>query len=227
MIPSHLDVSEVYSRRFSPEDQRAKNEIWKVLVGAFFQKWVRPEDTVLDLGCGYGEFLNHIHCKRKIGIDLNPDSPKHLEKGVEFHSASVCELPFIPESSVDFVFTSNLMEHLPSKMHVEQMIAEARRVLRPGGQFVMMGPNIRFLHGQYWDFWDHLVAITDRSLVEVLENSRFQIGEAHAKFLPYTTRSKIPQSPALVKLYLKVPLVWGLMGGQFLIRAVKPAAPAR
>lgn len=223
IIPSHLDVSDVYQRRFSVEDQRAKNEIWKVLVGDFFQKrWIKPTDTVLDLGCGFGEFLNNVQAARKIGVDLNPDSPRYLDKSVEFHSASVCEMPFVPEGTVDFVFTSNLMEHLPSKMHVEQMIAEARRVLKPGGQFVMMGPNMRFLPGHYWDFWDHIVAITDRSLVEVLENSRFKIGECHPQFLPYTTRSRLPQGPGLVKLYLKVPLVWRLLGGQFLVRAVKP-----
>lgn len=224
---SPTDVQRIYRHRFSEADKAAKARIWRVLVEAFFQQFITPDATVLDLGCGYGEFLNHLRCGRRIGIDLNPDSPTHLAPGVEFHQQSVCELPFLPDNSVDLVFTSNLMEHLPDKAHVEKMIREARRVLKPGGRFIAMGPNLRFLPGEYWDFWDHIVPITDRSLVELLENVDFRIVRAHAKFLPYTTRSALPQSPALVKLYLAVPLVWKLLGRQFLIIAEKPRETGR
>jgi SAM-dependent methyltransferase len=193
-----------------------------VLVEQFFQRWVRPTDTVLDLGCGYGEFLNHVRCGRRIGVDLNPDSAAHL-RDAEFHLHSVCELPFLPNDSADVVFTSNLMEHLPGKRDVEAMIGEARRVLKPGGHFILMGPNVRALPGLYWDFWDHVVPISDRSLAEALENLGFEIADCYARFLPYTTRSALPRSPALVKLYLKVPLAWRLLGRQFLLRARKPS----
>ena len=39
---------------------------------------------VLDLGCGYGEFINQVRARRKIAMDLNPDAPSHLAPGVEF-----------------------------------------------------------------------------------------------------------------------------------------------
>lgn len=227
MIVTQEDVRRIYRHRFSPADNRAKARIWKVLVESFFQRWVHRAHTVVDLGCGYGEFLNHLQCHRRIGVDLNPDSPLHLDPGVEFHQHSVCELPFLADDSVDLVFTSNLMEHLPGKREVEQMVREAFRVLRPGGCFVMLGPNIRFLPGLYWDFWDHVVPISDRSLVECLENQRFQIAECFPRFLPYSTRSAPPQFPPLVRLYLHLPQVWPILGKQFLIRARKPLpAPA-
>jgi SAM-dependent methyltransferase len=222
MIVTKEEVQRIYRRRFSEADVRAKARVWKVLVEAFFQKWVRPTDTVVDLGCGYGEFLNYLKAARRIGVDLNPDSPAHLQNGIEFIEHSVCDLPFLADGSVDLVFTSNLMEHLPGKRDVEQMIREALRVLRPGGQFVMMGPNLRFLPGEYWDFWDHVVPITDRSLVEALENLGFEIAECHAKFLPYTTRSSLPQWALLVKVYLSVTPAWPILGKQFLVRARKP-----
>ncbi len=222
MLVTDEEVQRIYRHRFSEADKRAKAAIWKVIVESYFQKWVKPSDTVVDLGCGYGEFLNFLHAERRVGVDLNPDSSQHLAAGIEFYQHSVCDLPFLADNSVDLVFTSNLMEHLPGKREVEQMIRSAHRVLRPGGHFVMMGPNLRLLPGTYWDFWDHIVPITDRSLVEALENLDFEIASCHGKFLPYTTRSALPQAPWMVRLYLAVPLVWSLLGKQFLIRARKP-----
>ena len=87
---------------------------------------------------------------------------------------------------------------------------------------MLLGPNLRFLPGEYWDFWDHLVPITDRSLVEALETIGFETVEAIPRFLPYTTRSSLPKAPWLVRLYLRAPIAWRFLGGQFLVRAKKP-----
>jgi hypothetical protein len=42
------------------------------------------------------------------------------------------------------------------------------------------------------------------------------------KFLPYTTKSRLPQAPWLVSLYLKIPLAWHILGKQALVVAYKP-----
>lgn len=85
---------------------------------------------MLDLGCGFGEFLRHVNCGRKIGVDLNPLARDTLMKaGVEYLQHSVCEALPVEEASVDFVFTSNLMEHLPGKAEVEKMIRECNDCL--------------------------------------------------------------------------------------------------
>lgn len=216
------ELQQIYRSRFSEQEKKAKDAVWKVVVETFFQKWIAPDDTVLDLGAGYGEFLNHVRCARRIAVDLNDDTPDHLEAGIEFHQHDVTDLPFVPDDTVDAVFTSNLMEHLPSKRDVEHMLQESWRVLKPGGCFIALGPNLRFLPGTYWDFWDHLVPITDRSLVEVLEVQGFQIADCFPRFLPYTTRSRLPKAPFLVRLYLAFPPAWRILGGQFLVRARKP-----
>jgi len=211
----------IYRRRFPPAGRKARADLWKALVEGFFQKWIGPEQTVLDLGCGFGEFLNHVRCARRIGVDLNDQGAAQLDPAIEFHAGDVCDLGFLSDASVDTVFTSNLMEHLPGKPAVDKMLGEARRVLRPGGQFIALGPNLRLLPGAYWDFWDHVVPITDRSLVEALELGGFEIADCIRRFLPYTTCSRMPQGPLLVRWYLRFRPAWRLFGRQFLVRARK------
>lgn len=214
------DLQRLYRNRFG-HARESRSVLWGVLVRNFFQAWVRRSDTVVDLGCGYGEFLNHVSAARRIGVDLNPDSARMLELGIEFHEGRADDLGFLGDDSVDVVFTSNLLEHLRSKAEVEQTIVETRRVLKPGGHFIAMGPNIRFVPGDYWDFWDHAVPISDRSLIELLKLNQFEITETYDRFLPYTASSALPQAPILVQLYLRSKIVWPVFGKQFVIRARK------
>jgi len=222
MEPDPEDLQRLYRQRFDDADRQDRKRIWRVLVESYFQRHVPSSAAVLDLGCGYGEFLNPLRCARRAGVDLNPESAKQLEPGIEFHAGDVRNLPMFPDGSFDVVFTSNLMEHLPSKEDVEKMIREARRVLKPGGQFIAMGPNLRFTGGAYWDFWDHLTPITDRSLAEVLGVLDFKIVEQRPRFIPYTTRSALPRASWLIRLYLHLPIAWRFFGGQFLLRAARP-----
>ncbi|MFV0493657.1 glycosyltransferase [Mycobacterium sp.] len=218
---SNIDLEHLYRNRFG-HDQQVRYAIWGVLVRNFFQVWIRRSDTVLDLGCGYGEFLNQVSAARRIGVDVNPDSANMLESGIEFHKGRAEDLSFLGDETVDVVFTSNLLEHMQSKADVERTVAEVRRVLKPGGHLIAMGPNIRFLAGDYWDFWDHGVPISDRSLIELLGVLGFTIAETRDRFLPYSACWSLPKSARLVRLYLGVKPAWPIFGKQFLIRAQKP-----
>lgn len=219
---SSKDVQTIYALRFTEAQNQSRMAIWKILVELIFQPWILKDSIVLDLGCGFGEFISNIRCSRAIGVDLNPESLSRLaDTKVEFHQISVTDLKQIGNDSVDVVFTSNLMEHLPDKHAVECMIEESQRVLKPGGQFIAMGPNIRYLPGAYWDYWDHLVPITDKSLCELLETRGFHIKQSIARFMPYTVKSALPTLPVLVRAYLMLPWAWRFFGKQFLIRAIK------
>ncbi|BBZ44570.1 glycosyltransferase [Mycobacterium parmense] len=221
-IDGDPDLQQLYRNRFG-HTVESRSAIWAVLVRDFFQAWIRRSDTVVDLGCGYGEFLNHVSAARRIGVDLNPDSAAMLGAGIEFHRGRADDLSFLDDDSVDVVFTSNLLEHLDGKAEVERTIAEAVRVLKPGGHLIAMGPNIRFVPGNYWDFWDHTVPISDRSLVELLKFNDFEIVDDVDRFLPYTSSSPLPQAPILVRTYLRTRAAWPIFGKQFVIRARKPA----
>lgn len=75
----------------------------------------------------------------------------------------------------------------------------------------------------YWDFVDHYLPLSDRSLVEALEVRGFRAQVVIPRFLPYTMTGKMPAHPLLVRAYLGFPLAWRMVGKQFLVVAGKPA----
>src|SRR4029077_6504466 len=77
------ELARVYSNRFDAA-QDYRRRVWEVLVGRFFQKFVPESATILDLGCGYGEFINVVKARAKFGMDLNPTSKQHLHPQVSF-----------------------------------------------------------------------------------------------------------------------------------------------
>ena len=160
--------------------------VWKILTRQFFSRWIPPQATVLDLGCGWGEFINQIRAERKYGMDLNPDLPAKLVPEVAFLAQDCSEPWALPDETLDVVFTSNFFEHLPSKESLRRTLDQAFRCLRPGGQIICLGPNIKFLPGSYWDFWDHCLALTEASLSEGLRLAGFAVDRAIDRFLPYS-----------------------------------------
>jgi SAM-dependent methyltransferase len=215
------DIGRLYSERFPEADQAGRQRIWEALCDSFFDAFIAPDATVLDIACGYGEFINAVRCGRRIAIDINPDARRHLRPDVTFLHQSSTNLAGIASDSIDVAFESNFFEHLASKDEVRTVVDEVRRTLRPGGRFIMLQPNIRYVGGAYWDFWDHHIAMTERSLAELLVNCGMRIHTVIPRFLPYTTRSRLPQHPALVRAYLKLPPLWKILGKQFLIVAEK------
>lgn len=216
------ELSELYRIRFSESDLPRKNAIWRVICGGFLQRFILPSDTVVDIACGYGEFLNNISAGRKIAVDLNADARKYLAADVEFHQYRATELGAIIEGGADVVFTSNFLEHLPDKHTLDLFLDQVMMALKPGGKYLILGPNLRYLPGQYWDFYDHHLGLTHLSLSEALQLKGFEIQLCIGRFLPFTTQGTLPTHPFLVWAYLKLPLAWRLFGKQFFIVARKP-----
>ena len=217
------DLSKIYQTRFSNTGLDKRRDVWKVLCRSFFQKYVRDDATVLDMACGYGEFINNIRARKKLAIDLNPDSPSHLNADVAFHPSRADDMNAIADGTVDTVFTSNFLEHLPNKQTCDKVFSEILRILVPGGTFLVLGPNIRYAYKEYWDYYDHYLPLSHLSLAEGLTTAGFHVDRVIPRFLPYTMNNKTPSHPALVELYLKVPAAWTVMGKQFFVVARRPA----
>lgn len=215
------DLARLYSLRFSPQEIEDRRKIWQVLCRDYFQQWVSPGDLVVDVACGYGEFINQIQADRKIAVDLNPNAPNFLNSEVQFFLEDALAIARVVENA-NVIFTSNFLEHLPDRASLEGFLRGVYQALRPGGRYLILGPNLRYLPGAYWDFYDHTLGLTDRSLSEALLAHGFVIERCIDRFLPYTTKSRLPRAPWLVAAYLKLPFIWPMMGRQFMIVARKP-----
>ena len=221
MIANQPDeLQRIYHTRFA-QNRDYRNRVWEVLTGEFFSRFIRPNDTVLDLGCGYGEFINHMKCGRRYAMDVNPDALELLDPGVTFLEQD-CSQPWpLAAKSLDAVFTSNFFEHLPNKEALGRILDEIERCLVPGGRLIAMGPNIRYLAGSYWDFWDHHIPLSDLALEEALAARGMSTVARIPKFLPYTMAQGRNPPLFLLRAYLRLPLAWPIFGRQFLVVARK------
>lgn len=214
----------LYRRRFTDISQHTRAAMWEVLCRVVLQQYVQPTDTVLDLGAGFCEFINTIRCGRKIAVDGNPDLPQFAAAGVE---TVVGAIPTVLErfdaESMQVVFCSNFFEHLRDKDMIISVLRHVHRLLSRGGRLIIIQPNIRYAYKEYWDFFDHHVALSHGSLSEALAMAGFDIEVLRPRFLPYTTKSRLPQAAWLVRLYLALrPAQW-LLGKQMLVVARKTA----
>ena len=122
----------------------------------------------------------------------------------------------------DVIFTSNFFEHLPNTTCLSRTLQHALRCLKPGGKLIAIGPNIKYLHGEYWDFYDHHLYLTETSLGEAMEIEGYQIDVIVPRFLPFTMVSAPEYPMFFVKLYIRFHCLWWIRGLQFLVVAHKP-----
>ena len=142
--PASYDAAFVAAMTRAYLDQSA----WTQLRLATVRDLVEPErgERVLDLGSAGGavaHFLSTFGCD-VIGVDLEPRataSASALFPDVRFETADVAALPF-PDRSFNKAVAADLVEHLEDGVFA-RMLAEAARVLVPGGTLSIYTPNAR------------------------------------------------------------------------------------
>jgi SAM-dependent methyltransferase len=198
-----LDLDTVYASRFSDEEAAVKDRIWRE-IARFLERYVDGDATVLDVACDRGDFIRNIRAGEKWAIDVR-DVARYLPSDVRFVLTDGLTLADeLPGEHFDVVFMSNYLEHLPSSDAVVDQMRAIRRVLKPRGRMIVLQPNIRLVGARYWDFIDHRVALTDRSLVEAAELAGFRPHTLIKRFLPYNTKTRMPKGAALGKQSLLV-----------------------
>jgi len=203
-----------HQSRFTPDPSRGV--LWNALWRFYFRKLIGPDHCVLELGAGYGDFINAVVARRRIAIDPWPGFTGYLAPGIEGVVGSAADLDFLDDHSIDFVFASNLFEHL-TRDDLASILAQLQRKLRPSGTLNIMQPNYRYAFREYFDDYTHISIYSHISLADFLTANGYSVLQIHPRFLPLTIKSRLPVSPLLIQAYLLSPIK--PMGKQMLIRA--------
>src|SRR5688572_15496610 len=105
--------------------------VWREIARYLAGRWPLG-DRVLDAGCGYGDFIRNVASPQRFAIDQNPEMAKYLPPEVQFNAGSLSSIDrMYPEASMNFVFSSNVLEHL-TRDEISAFFAAAFKVLAPG-----------------------------------------------------------------------------------------------
>lgn len=140
---------------------------------------------LLDVGCGYGFFLQAMQglCSTVTGIELSAGEAAYARQklGLNVRQGTLAEAQF-PDSCFDTVTMWEVIEHLPDPLGYLQ---EIRRILKPGGLLVISTPNACCLTakvtGNHWRLWappEHLYYFCMSSLKRSCLKVGFRIQSA-------------------------------------------------
>lgn len=114
----------------------------QAFLGQAVQDFMPAGQRVLDVGCGNGIALEALKSwPQRCGVDVSDELLKlACAKGVDARFCDVdnTALPF-PDQSFDLVLSSDVIEHV---LHTDHLLNEINRVLKPGGLYVAVIPNV-------------------------------------------------------------------------------------
>ena len=118
---------------------------------------VRVADVVIDIGCGDGVFVQYARERggRVIGLDPSLEGlrlARSMVGGGGLCAASARHLP-LPAQMADLVMMIDVVNYLDE---CDEVVAEAARVLKPGGALVIMSPfeiSLQKERAQFADSW--------------------------------------------------------------------------
>ncbi|MEY3397266.1 MAG: hypothetical protein RJA79_1322 [Actinomycetota bacterium] len=213
-----LNLAKVYEFRFTGLSQGKKDATWALITRWIESRLDNPK-SVLDPAAGRGEFIISSRAAERWACDLS-DQRKNWPTGITTRFGDIYNVD-LPENHFDLIFVSNFLEHLATPDDVYKYLTKIQKSLKPDGKLAIMGPNFRFSANEYYDFADHLLPLSDRTVEEHLAAVDMKCERIVPRFLPLAFRSQRFSHPLLVKLYLAVPFFWRFYGKQFFIVATR------
>ena len=135
-----LEVQNAYRERY-----RAIRPGWRSSgdqLESMVRSHVTADSRILDLGCGRGGVTELVWRDVRLAAGLDPDAAslaQHRAHGMPVVKGVGESLPFL-DQSLDLIVSVWVLEHLKQPALT---LREVRRVLRPGGHFVFLTPNLR------------------------------------------------------------------------------------
>lgn len=142
--------------------------------------FIRTDISVLDIGCGFGQFINALAqtgIKNIKGIDVSNTSVNYcVDKGLHVeHVKSIEEYSVNHKKEYDFIVMSHVLEHIEKKSIIKTLLF-IKTMLKDNGALIVMVPNAQSTTGCYWAYEDftHTTLFTVGSLLYVLRAAGFQ-----------------------------------------------------
>lgn len=218
-------MAEVEDRHFWFVGTRA------VIRDAVIAAGIRPDDLVLDVGCGTGGTMRSLAgLARFVGLDMSETAATLAASrtGNQILVSSVTELPFA-DRTFDGVLALDVLEHV--KEH-ERAVAEIRRVLKQGGVLILTVPCHPSLFSEHDRALHHVRRYRRSEILALLQGAGFRperttwlnttlfpIAAAHrlaTRFLPKTGKDRSDASISLG--ILNTPLTYVMMAERLLLR---------
>lgn len=210
------DIKKMYDNRFDEKMKKQKDLIWMEICKYLMHISKRKKYRItVDIAAGYCEFINHFEGGgKKYAMDINLDVEYYAEQSVTAIIDDIENLmTYFKEETVSLFFMSNFLEHI-SKDMISHLLKVEYSLLEPNGEVWILTPNIRYVGGKYWDFYDHITPITENALIEEATLIGYRVEKCIPRFLPFTTKSRLPKIPWIVGLYLKLMPLSGMVFGE-------------
>ena len=242
--PAGAELGELYARHYNFGGEKGTRYTrWRAafLTSPLYRLWMaldgdisfhgRPgSGRLLDIGCNEGRGLT-LYARNGFsevqGLETNPVAAAAARgKGFQVHECDIAD--FQPDQLFDVAVLSNVLEHALDPL---DMLAQVKRILRPGGQVWISCPNARSwaraAFGPAWINWHvpfHITHFTDQTLAGTLQRAGFQVIEQDqvtpALWIAHSLIAKRWAKPGQATTQLrKAPLVLALLaalrGGAF------------
>lgn len=213
-----MDYERLYEYRFRDVDQVEREAVWREIARYVTEEVLGSPRRLLDPAAGRGEFIGAAPAPERWAVDAVEHAANGADCSVRKIVAEIMDAK-LPLDYFDGVFVSNFLEHLESQEAVNEFLVKMLTVTEPGGRIAIMGPNFRYCANEYFDFADHIVALSHLAVAEHLHTAGYRVTRCVARFLPYSFTGRLPASAMLTRLYLRLPLAWRVAGKQFLVVA--------
>ncbi|MEZ5026272.1 MAG: class I SAM-dependent methyltransferase [Chitinophagales bacterium] len=147
------------------------------------------EFSLLDYGCGTGDFLSYVQQNKINAFGVEPDAhARTVAKRInQVETYSVEQSSTIENGKFDVITLWHVLEHIHD---LHQQIGQFNAWLKPKGKLVIAVPNIESYDAQYYGkFWDaldvprHIYHFSPACIAKIMEQHQFKLTNTHPLFL--------------------------------------------
>ncbi len=149
-----------HSTRFTPDPRR--RVLWQTLVDCVFQKQIPPDGVVLELGAGYGDFINSVRARRRLAVDVVVGNafasrPRRGRPCHQHHNNLTAW-----RTIRLIMFSAAIVSNTFRRPNLVDCLSQLHRKMKPGAMLTIVQPNFKYCAREYFDDYTHVSIYTDK-----------------------------------------------------------------